>query len=95
MRGKEHRTATEKGNWSHSGICQHKENCHSNVNWEPEVIVNMSNKNKRKLTYNLKVREALEIRCHNCGPGKGLNEDFGAYVRTTQWNPVFHEMDTG
>ena len=59
-----------------------------------KVITNMTNKNKKKLAYDLKVREALEIRRNNCGPGNGLNEDFGAYVRTTQWNPVFHKMDT-
>ena len=53
----------------------------------------MTNKNKKRLTYDLKVREALEIRRNNCGPGAGLNEDYGAYVRTTQWNPVFHQMD--
>ena len=52
----------------------------------------MSNKNKKKLTYDLKVREALEIRRHNTGPGKGLNEDLGSYVRTTMWNPVFNRM---
>ena len=63
------------------------------VNWEPKVIASMTNKNKRKLTYDLKVREALEIRRHNSGPGSGLNEDFGAYVKTTMWNPVFHQMD--
>ena len=91
-RGKEHERAATKGDWSHSGICQHKETCHEQVNWEPEVIATMTNKNKRKLTYDLKVREALEIRRHNCGPGKGLNEDMGAYVKTTMWNPVFHKM---
>ena len=53
----------------------------------------MTNKNKKKLTYDLKVREALEIRRHNCGPGSGLNEDFGAYVKTTMWDPVFHQMN--
>ena len=52
----------------------------------------MGGKNKKKLTYELKVREALEIKRHNCGPGHGLNEDYGAYVKTTQWNPVFHDM---
>ena len=52
----------------------------------------MSNKNKKRLAYDLKVREALEIRRHNCGPGRGLNEDFGAHVKTTQWNPVFHKI---
>ena len=36
-----------------------------------------------------------EIRRHNCGPGHGLNEDYGAYVRTTMWNPVFHTRDNG
>ena len=63
------------------------------MNWEPEVITTMSNKNKRKLTYDLKVREALEIRRHDCGPNKGLNEDLGAYVKTTMWNPVFHQLN--
>ena len=94
-RGKEHQRAAEKGNWHHSGITQHKESCQEEVNWEPEVITTMQNKNKKKLTRDLKVREALEIRRHNCGPGHGLNEDYGAYVRTTMWNPVFHTMDNG
>ena len=56
------------------------------------VITSMSNKNKKRLTFDLKVREALEIRKRNCGPGHGLNEDYGAYVKTTMWNPVFHRM---
>ena len=89
----EHCKAAEKGKWAHSGISQHKETWKEEVEWDPEIIKNMSNKNKKKLTYDLKVREALEIRRHNCGPGKGLNEDYGAYVKTTQWNPVFHQMD--
>ena len=92
MRGKEHQKAAANGNWGHSGISQHKENCSEAVNWEPEVITTMMNKNKKKLTYDLKVREALEKRCFNCGPGKGLNEDLGSYVKTTMWNPVFHRM---
>ena len=45
-RGKEHHQATQKGNWSHSGIAQHKENCDAPVEWQPEVVKNMSNKNK-------------------------------------------------
>ena len=92
-RGKEHERATIKGNWHHSGITQHKELCNQTVNWKPKVIKNMTNKNKNKLAYDLKVREALEIRQNNCGPGNGLNEDMGAYVKTTMWNPVFHHMD--
>ena len=92
-RGKEHQKAAAKGNWGHSGISQYKQFCNEQVNWEPKVITTMSNKNKRKLTYDLKVREALEIRRHDCGSGRGLNEDLGAYVKTTMWNPVFHRMN--
>ena len=54
-RGKEHHQATLKGNWAHSGIAQHKEHCNATVDWQPEVIKNMSNKNKKRLTYDLKV----------------------------------------
>ena len=56
------------------------------------MITNKTNKNKKKLIYDLKVREALEIRRHNSGPGSGLNEDLGAYVKTSMWDPVFHKM---
>ena len=53
----------------------------------------MAGKNKKKLNYDLKVREAFEIKKANCGPGKGLNEDWGAYIKTDAWNPVFNTMD--
>ena len=52
----------------------------------------MQGKNKRWLGYNLKIREAMEIRRHNSGPGKGLNEDMGAYIRTDMWDPVLNEI---
>lgn len=93
-RGKEHGRATEKCNWQHSGITAHKEHCKEPIDWtKPTVITTMSDKNKRRLNYNLKVREALEIKRRNCGPGEGLNEDYGAYVKTSMWNPVFHRMN--
>jgi hypothetical protein len=89
-RAAEHKKASERHQWHHSGITQHKESCPSPVDWDnPTIITTMSNKNKNKLTYDLKIREALEIRRHNCGPGRGLNEDWGAYVRTNIWAPVF------
>ena len=53
----------------------------------------MQDKNKRRLAYNLKVREAIEIRRHNAGPGKGLNEDMGAYVKTDLWDPALSTLD--
>ena len=69
-RCQEHKKASEKVNWQHSGISQHKEHCNQIVDWKsPKVLATMSGKNKRHLTYDLKVREALEIKRHNCGPG--------------------------
>ena len=88
-----HRKAAEKQNWSHSGITQHKEFCQQPVDWEnPIVITTMSNKNKNKLAYDLKIREAIEIKKNQCGPGKGLNEDFGSYVKTGAWAPVLNQL---
>ena len=53
----------------------------------------MQSKNKKRLAYDLRVREAMEIRRHDCGPGKGLNEDMGAYVKTDLWDPVLRTLD--
>jgi hypothetical protein len=85
-----HKKASEKLQWHHSGITKHKEACPHPVDWDnPTIITTMNNKNKNRLTYDLKVCEALKILCHNCGPGRGLIEDLGAYVRTNIWAPVF------
>ena len=62
---KEHKEAASSGNWHHLGISQYKETCKAPVNWEPQVVASLTKKNKKKLTYDLKVREALEIRRHN------------------------------
>ena len=53
----------------------------------------MQGKNKKKLVFDLKVREALKIQRHNSGPGRGLNLDYRAYVKTDAWKPVFHHME--
>ena len=47
----------------------------------------------KKLDYDQKEWEALKIKKENCGPGKGMNEDWGSYVKTDAWNPVFNTMD--
>ena len=91
---KEHGRAIEKEQWSHSGITQHHQNCEEPFDSSNfDVIKTMSGKNKKKLNYDLKVWEAMEIKKANCGPGRGLNEDWGAYVKTDAWNPVFNTMD--
>ena len=52
----------------------------------------MQGKQKRRLAYDIKIREALAIRQHNSGPGKGLNEDMGSYIRTDIWDPVLNHI---
>ena len=44
------------------------------------VVATMQGKHKKKLMFDLKICEALEIRRNNCGPGKGVNKVMGAYV---------------
>ena len=55
----------------------------------------MQGKHKRSLNYNLRIRKALVIRRHHYGPGKGLNKDMGAYVRTDIWDPVLNTINGG
>lgn len=75
--------------WESSQVQSEKEFDPSNAS----VITTMQGKKKKKLNYDLKIREALEIRRNKCGPGKGLNEDMGAYVKTDIWDPVLHTLD--
>ena len=89
----EHGKAIERQNWQHSGISQHHQHYPESFrieNFEP--IQTMQNKNKRKLGYDLRVREAMEIRRHKSGPGSGLNEDTGAYIKTEMWDPVLSSI---
>jgi hypothetical protein len=88
----EHRKATEQAKWAHSGLTQHKQYCTAPIE-KPEIL-SFANckKPKDKLKYNLRVEEALHIRRFNCGPENGMNEDWGSYVRTTAWTPVFSKM---
>ena len=96
IRWEEHSKAIDKQQWHHSGITQHHQHCqHKFDKANFSIITNMQDKNKRRLAYNLKVREAIEIRHHNSGPGKGLNEDMGAHVKTDIWDPALATVDKG
>ena len=89
-RWQEHKRAIEKGQWSHSGISQHHQHCDEPFDTANcEVIKTFSNKNKKKLNYDLKVWEALEIKKNNCGPGRGLNEDWGGLRQNRRVEPCF------
>ena len=52
----------------------------------------MQGKHKKKLGYDLRIREALEIKRLGSGPGKGLNEDHGAYLKTDIWDTVLNSI---
>ena len=89
-RDKEHRKAAETGKWSHSGLTQHMRDCNATIP-EPHILHDTNDKSKNP-KFDLRVREALYIRRYKCGPGKGMNEDLGFYVTTTQWEPVFNRI---
>jgi hypothetical protein len=87
------RKATHNEQWHHSGITQHHQNCPHAFNKDNfEVVTTMQGKKKKRLAYDLKICEALEIRRNNCGPGKGLNEDMGANVKSDMWDPVLNNI---
>ena len=91
-RATEHKKAAETGKWTHSGLTQHRQNCEAPIEWTPEVLSRVNLKDPDQLKHHLRVEEALWIRRLDCGPGKGLNEDWGSYVRTDAWAPVFATM---
>ena len=92
-RWQEHGRAVTKEQWQHSGVSQHYQQCtHPFTNENFSVLHNMQGKNKKYLGYNMRIREALEIRRHKSGPGRGLNEDMGAYVKTDIWDTVLNAM---
>ena len=93
LRWREHERAIQKEQWHHSGISQHYKLCREPFSQENfEVVHTMQDKKKGRLGYNLRMREAFEIRRHDSGPGKGLNEDNGAYLKTDIWDPVLKSL---
>ena len=92
IRHKEHFKAAEVGRYSHSGLTQHLQNCDAPIEGPEILSVAKKTKDKGKLKFDLRVEESLWIRRQNCGPGHGMNEDWGSYTKSYQWAPVFHGM---
>ena len=62
---------------------------------EPEILSTATiakKKSKEKVNHDILVQESLYIRRFDCGPNRGMNEDWGSYVKTTAWTPVFSRM---
>ena len=73
-------------------MTQHMEKCNGEIEG-PSILCTANTKSsKNRMKYDLRVKEALFIRRYDCGPFKGMNEDNGSYVKTTQWDPVFAGM---
>ena len=92
-RWKEHGKAVERQDWKYSGLSQHYQHCNQpfkDENFEP--VHTMQDKKRKRLAYNMRMREAFEIRSHDTGPGKGLNEDNGAFLKTDIWDPVLKSL---
>ena len=64
--------------WHHLGLTQHMEHCSHPFNKENFTPIAKARQTQK--TYNLKIHEALKIRRHNTGPGKGLDEDMGHII---------------
>ena len=89
----EHMKAIGRQQWNHSGVTQHYQHCPHQFDKDNfSVVQKMQGKNKKRLGYDMRIREAIEIRKNKCGPGRGLNEDMGAYVKTDIWDTVLKSM---
>ena len=83
-RNEQHQKYATKKQWENSGAAAHSGKC-DGILWDETETVKIE-KNK----FDRKVREALEIQRHKCGPtAGGMNIDIGSYVRTQFWTPFF------
>ena len=84
-RGQQHQKNVRQNIIDNSGIVNHSRKCNKGIDWEEMRTLKIeSNRFERK------VREALEIQYHECGPKKGgMNLDDGQYVKTKFWTPFF------
>ena len=90
IRDTEHRKAAQREDLDHSGLAKHMAQCNATIP-KPEIL-HINDDRKKNPKYDLRIMEALQIRRHNCGPGRGMNEDLGWHVTTNQWQPLFNKM---
>ena len=84
-RGSQHRNNVIQNKIDYSGVVQHSRDCDKGIEWESLTTLKVETKR-----FERKVREALEIQYHECGPKKGgMNLDDGQYVTTKFWTPYF------
>jgi hypothetical protein len=87
------KVAGEKGDAEHFGVSNHMTTCPGPIKWDDvEVLATFQHRNKSTLQRQLQIREALEIKRQAAEANKGLNKDFGSYVRTNAWDPLLKKI---
>ena len=71
-------------------MTKHKETCNCDIDWSKTKSLAVETR-----WFKRKIREVLEIRRLKTGPDdlKGLNRDYGDYVTTTTWAPLFEKIN--
>ena len=81
----QHQDCVEKNNITQSALAFHRKSCQAPIDWDE--VITLKDESRR---FERKVREALEIQRHRCGPKNGgMNLDDGQYVKTLFWTPLF------
>ena len=87
-RGSQHKANVEKKQIERSAVALHDFDCDGNIEWEKMETLKVESRR-----FEREVRETLEIQYHECGPDKGgMNIDYGKYVKTKFWTPLFASM---
>jgi hypothetical protein len=81
----QHKKDVFQGQWHRTGLSEHAKSCDGEIDWTNVKPLSYENRKfKRKVT------EALEIQLRETGPKHGgLNKDYGKFVATTFWEPIF------
>ena len=84
-RTSQHQDCVNKNNVAQSALAFHRKSCHASIDWDGVTTLKIESRR-----FERKVREALEIQRHRCGPKSGgMNLDDGQYVKTLFWTPLF------
>ena len=87
----EHEKAVFKGDVRNDALAEHQQICNCQIEWENTETIAIE-----PIWFRRKVREALEIRRLKTGPRDpdGINRDYGDYVNTQTWLPLFDKIYT-
>ena len=87
-RNEQHEDYIKKEQWDRSGVAFHGKTCEGPMLWSKTETIKVE-----RNRFDRKVREALEIQYHKCGPKDGgMNLDMGQYVKTLFWTPFFTHL---